>query len=462
MISLIALASTARSIFNEAAPAVIENARKRLIDIDNTIKPLLEKGLKDGAPDAAIVAQIEALESEAKQLGILQNAAERSFSLNSIPESERFQSEFKLSKSEERDLSKFSILEACNVANNDGRVDGLLADLRIEAQKELHNSGVMAQLSNVAIPRIAMEYAKNKARFRNATQSVTGSNLGSQFVQTDVLGGLTQLSSLIAAPIMEQAGAFILRGLMGNILIPVIAPTGTLTTKAENASANAADHATTSISLAPKRLPVYVDISDQLVMQSSPDVEALILSLLLERLAHTKDTYAINGTGSSTVPYGILTNGSIGSVTTAGATGSAPTYAHMVNLETTVANANSSGNVYMTNSKVRGALKQTLITATYGDRMVWGQDNTVNGYRTLVSNVVPSNLEKSSSGAVLSACLFGDFSKYLMAYWGGLMIEKPRDKTGAITGTGTIVVTEFFDGACLQPAAFAAVQSLVA
>mgnify|MGYP002142185706 CR=1 FL=1 len=137
MISLIAIASTARSIFNEAAPAVIENSRKRLIEIDNTIKPLLEKGLKDGAPDAAIVAQIEALESEAKQLGVLQNAAERSFAMNAIPESERFQSEFKLSKSEERDLSKFSLLEACNVANNDRKVDGILYDLRIEAQKEL-------------------------------------------------------------------------------------------------------------------------------------------------------------------------------------------------------------------------------------------------------------------------------------------------------------------------------------
>jgi hypothetical protein len=43
-----------------------------------------------------------------------------------------------------------------------------------------------------------------------------------------------------------------------------------------------------------------------------------------------------------------------------------------------------------------------------------------------------------------------------MAYWGGMMLEKPRDKTAAITGTGTLVVTEFFDGAVLQPAAFAA------
>lgn len=457
-LSMISIAFSNRQVFAETPPAVIENARQRLIAIDNEIKPLLEQGLKDGKPNAAVVAQIEALEAEAAQCQALQKAAARSHELAQIPESERFAAEFNLGKSQEKDLSKFSLLAACNAAVNQHAISGILAELRVEAQKELQASGVMAQMSDIAIPRMAMEYAKHKAamaRFRNATQSVTGSNLGSQFVQTEVRGDLLQLSSLLASPVLERAGAFVLRGLIGNIAVPVIAPTGTITTKAENASANAVDHATTSKSLTPKRLPAYVDVSDQLVMQSSPDVEALLLSLILERMAFTKDEYGINGTASSTVPQGIIGTSGIGSVA-GGTNGLAPAWSHVVGLETAVANANATGNVYVTNSKVRGKMKTTPKVASTDSVMLWGADNTLNGYRTEVSNVVPSTLDKGSSTGVCSAILFGDFSKLLMAYWGGLMIEKPRDKTAAITGTGTIVVTEFFDSIVLQPAAFAA------
>lgn len=424
----------------------------------NAIKDLLPQAIKDGNEVPEVIAKLEALDKQSASLDLLVKQAAKQKELDSIPEHERFRVAFGTSASQEKDLSKFSILEACNVANNDGKVDGILRELREEAQRELQASGVMSNVSAVAIPRVAMEFAKHRAamrRFQNATQSVTGTNLGSQFVQTDVRGDLTQLSSLIAGPIMEQAGAFVLRGLVGNILIPVIAPTGAITTKAENASANAADHATTSITLTPKRLPVYVDISDQLVMQSSPDVEALILKLLLDRVNFTKDQYCIHGTASTTVPSGIVTTSGIGSVA-GGTDGLAPTFAHMIDLETAVGNANAAGNTYLTNSRVRGKLKKTLVTATYGDRMVWDTSNQINGYRTLVSNVVSNTLTKGGSSSVCSAIIFGDFSQYLMAYWGGMMLEKPRDKTAAITGTGTLVVTEFFDGATLQPAAFAA------
>jgi len=423
-----------------------------------SIDALLPKALKDGNPDNDVIAQLETLEKQEKDLELCARQAAKQKHLNAIPEHERFAVEFGTSKSQEKDLSKFSMLEACRTANEEGLVSGILKEMQDEARKEMQASGVMANVNGVAIPRLAIEFAKHRAalnRYQNATQSVTGTNLGSQFVQTDVRGDLTQMSSLIAAPILEQAGAFVLRGLVGNILIPVIAPAGTITTKAENASANASDHATSSITLTPKRLPVYVDISDQLVMQSSPDVEALILKILMERVNYTKDQNCIHSTASTTLPSGIVTTSGIGSVA-GGANGLAPTWGNMVDLETAVANANANGNAYLTNSRVRGKLKQTLVTATYGDRMVWGTDNQVNGYRALVSNVVSNTLTKGSSSGVCSAILFGDFSQYLMAYWGGMLLEKPRGKTEAITGTGCLVVTEFFDGAALQPAAFAA------
>lgn len=425
-----------------------------------SIDALLPKALKDGNPDNDVIAQLETLEKQEKDLELCARQAAKQKHLNAIPEHERFAVEFGTSKSQEKDLSKFSMLEACRTANEEGIVSGILREMQDEARKELQASGVMANVNGVAIPRLAMEYAKHRAalrRYQNATQSVTGTNLGSQFVQTDVRGDLLQMSSLLPVPILEQAGVFVLRGLVGNILIPVIAPStisGGLLTKTENATANVVDHATSSITLTPKRLPVYVDISDQLVMQSSPDVETLILKLLLEKVNVTKDSFCIHSTASSILPSGIVTTSGIGSVA-GGTNGLAPTNDNIIDLETAVANANATGNVYLTNSRARGKLKKTAIETGYPDK-VWGRDNLLNGYRTLVSNNVSNTLVKGTSGAVCSAIIFGDFSQYLMAYWGGMLLEKPRDKTAAITGTGTLVVTEFFDGAVLQPAAFAA------
>lgn len=462
MISLIFLASASAIYRNDAkTPAIIEQTRTRLIEIDNALKPLFEKGLGSG-DDKAHLAQIESLEGEAKQLLAVKAAAERSHNLSQIPEGERFLAEFNISKSEEKDLNRFSLLEACKVANNGKRVEGFLLDLRIEAQKELNASGVMTELADISIPRIAMEFAKHRAmRHRAATQSVTGSNLGSQFVTTEVRHDLTALSSLIPGPILEQAGAFVLRGLMNNITIPIIAPTGAVTTKAENAAANAVDHATTSKSMTPKRLPAYVDVSDQLVMQVSPDVEALLLKMILERLNFTKDEYGIHGTASSTVPQGIVGTDGIGSVA-GGPDGLAPAWSHFVDLETAVANANANGNVYLTNSAVRGKCKKTSKVASTDSVMLWETNNTINGYNALVSNVVSRTLTKGTASAVCSAIIFGDFSKLLMGYWGGLLIERVRDKTGATTGTGTIVCTEFFDSIVHQPAAFAAMKDALA
>ena len=451
MISLIFLASASAIYRNDAnSPAIIEQTRARLIEIDNALKPLFEKGLGSGDEAPAHLAQIERLEGEAKQLLAVKAAAERSHSLSQIPETERFLAEFNLSKSEGRDLSGFSIAALIRQASGDAPLEGLYKELHQEAQNEARGMGI--SLKGAAAPSAAVAFAK----YRAATQSVTGTNLGSQFVQTDVRGDLTQLSSLLATPCVEQAGAFVLRGLTGNLTIPVIAPASAYVVKTENADADAIDFATTSKSMTPKRLPVSVAISDQLIMQvDNPSIDALILKLILERQAIVKDTYALSGSGTAPQPQGLLGTSGIGSITPA-TNGQAPTWAFMVELETLVANANAMGNVYLTNSKVRGKLRTTAQNGA-ASQWVWAQDNTLNGYRTVVSNVVPSTLTQGSS-SLCSAVIFGDFSNLLLAYWGGLMVERPRDKASAIAGITNIVVTEFFDSLVMQPAAFAAMK----
>jgi HK97 family phage major capsid protein len=448
---------------NDNPPAVIANVATRLNAIDTELKPLFENAMKDGRPDEAIVNQIRALETEGKALLEVKAAAERSFNLSQIPASERFKAEFNLGKYDISNLEKFSLLEACRGVANNRPNAGILNELGQEAQRELASAGLMVSTGDgVAVPRVALEHAKHRAAMHkrlilNSTQSVTGSNLGSQFVQTDVASQLQQWLTLLPLPILQQAGCFQLSGLTGNILIPILSQGNAVVTATENANGTASTSATSSKTIQPRRLPVYVDVSDQLVMQTSPSVDALLLTMLLENSAVAKDQYGINGLGTGSEPTGILNTSGIGSVAL-GANGAVPTFGSIIDLETAVANANATGNLYLTNSRTRGKLKQTLVTPTYGDRMVWGADNTLNGYRTLVSNTVPNTLVKGASGSVCSAVIFADFAKALMASWGGIMIEKPRDKAGAIAGTGTIVVTEWFDFLVMQPLAFGAIK----
>jgi hypothetical protein len=73
---------------------------------------------------------------------------------------------------------------------------------------------------------------------------------------------------------------------------------------------------------------------------------------------------------------------------------------------------------YITNAAVRGKLKQTMRTATYGEIPIWGENNILNGHPALVSNQVSSTLDKGSSSGVCSAIFYGNWAELVMGMWG--------------------------------------------
>jgi HK97 family phage major capsid protein len=96
------------------------------------------------------------------------------------------------------------------------------------------------------------------------------------------------------------------------------------------------------------------------------------------------------------------------------------TWAGVVNLETAVEVANASGArmAYVTDAKVRGKLKQTVRVASTDSRFIWSDDNTLNGYPAVVSNVVESN---AGTGAD-SFLFFGNWAMLLIGSWGTIDI----------------------------------------
>jgi len=286
-------------------------------------------------------------------------------------------------------------------------------------------------------------------------------------VGTNSAGGYLKATELM--PLIEllrnkamtiQAGATVLSGLVGDIAIPKQSGGATAYWVAEGGAPTESAQALGQLSLKPKTVGAFTDISRKLLLQSSIDVEAFVRNDLAAVLALAIDDVAIEG-GGTNQPTGILKTTGIGDVD-GGANGAAPDWADIVDLETAVAvdNADVGTLAYMTNPKVRGVLKSTE-KATGTAQFIWeGGEFPLNGYRAYVTNQVPSDLE-DGTGTGLSAIIFGNWADLIIAMWGGLdiMVDPYSNST---SGTVRVVALQDVDIGLRHPESFAAMQDAIA
>jgi hypothetical protein len=103
--------------------------------------------------------------------------------------------------------------------------------------------------------------------------------------------------------------------------------------------------------------------------------------------------------------------------------------------------------------KFKGIPKTSPATSFIWD----GGEAPVNGYGCAVSNQVPSNLVKGSSGAVCSAIIFGNFADLVLGLWGGLDLTLDTS-TGSASGAVRVVAFQDADYGIRQVGSFAAMQ----
>jgi HK97 family phage major capsid protein len=284
-------------------------------------------------------------------------------------------------------------------------------------------------------------------------------------VGTATAGGHTVATELLAqsfidllrnSMVVRAAGATILSGLMGNIAIPRQTGGATAYWVAENGAPTESQQAFDQVTMSPKTVGAFTDISRRLLMQSSLDVEAFVRTDLATVLALAIDLASLHGTGSSNQPTGIAATSGIGSVA-GGTNGLAPAWSHLVSLETEVAIDNADVNrlAYITNAKVRGKLKQVEKASNTG-LFLWAEGaQPINGYSAYISNQVSSTLTKGSSSGVCSAIFFGNWADLIIGLWGGLdILVDPY--TGSTAGTVRVVALQDVDLAVRHPESFAA------
>lgn len=359
---------------------------------------------------------------------------------------------------EKKVVKRYNFLKAINERSKGRALTGLEAEMHQEAEKEARASNL--NLDGFGLPSMFFQDPSQKRDMTVGTNTQ-----GGHTVATDVN---ELIDYLWPRTTVQALGATVLSGLSSNVTFPrkSAVPTGTWEGETD---ANAESNPTfDTVSLTPNRVGTYVDISKQLLVQTSvPGLDGIVRRDIETAIAHALETAAINGSGSGNQPTGILNDANIG-IEAIGNNGGSPDWGNIVALEANVANDNADfGRLgYLTTPGMRGALK-TIEKATNTGMFCWetsplgGVSATVgegqlNGYRAAISTLVPSNLEKGT-GINLHSIIFGNWADLLMGQFGGLdVVVDPY--TQATNTLLRIVVNSWWDIAIRHSESFAAIK----
>lgn len=405
--------------------------------LDDEFKALAALGDKATAENLtrmdAIIAETRALTDEVKKLET-REAHEREVEARSKPNGVNILKPEWVGDAEEKVKRNFRYTELLSeAASGRGITDGFYKEIITEGRKSiLDATGRNLLEGEIAIPSFITGGGKQTQRDideinwnkRALTTSTGDTPKAGYTIQTDVLAQ-DLIDVLRNRLVFTSMGSWFLTGLQGPTNIPKKTSDSGASWTAEGSAVSAADPGFGQLALTAKKLSNATVFSRELLGQSSLDIERLVRNDLVISQVLAVESAAVNGTGSSNQPTGILATSGIGSVAI-GTNGGAPTLASIISLETEVAqdNADMGALWYLTNAKVRGKMKNVVKDAGSGIYL-WDDRNgatPINGYGAKVTNMVPSTLTKGSSSGVCSANIFGNFSDLVIAQWGGLVL----------------------------------------
>lgn len=340
---------------------------------------------------------------------------------------------------EQKEVQKYSFREAIAYATNPTFLNsskrGFYAEMNQEAEREAKNAGVTLQGgTGITIP----------TKVLNAVS--TGANRDDLVPETFSDSFIDKLNE---RTVMVGMGAEMLDGLTGDLKFSRETNAPSFVWEGENdenlESTPNFDH----VKLSPKRGGTFVDISNQLMKQTSGAVERRIQNQLINTVQRGLERTAIMQTNAS-APQGIF---DLASADLTGENGVVTDfYDLVVDLESEVAvsNADIGSLGYYTNAKVRGKLKKTRVDAGSGIHVF--DDGMINSYPVGVSNLMPNDLT-SGTGNDLSGIIYGNFNDLVFGMWGGLEILVDPYTQGT-KGVTRLVLNVYSDVAVLRGDSF--------
>lgn len=310
----------------------------------------------------------------------------------------------------DKELKRYSIVSAIRSLSSGSGLQGL--------EKEAHDAVLKA--TRMA-PKSPMEFfvpfdVEREQRAMELTKralEVGSFTAGGALVDTTLLTG-SFIELLRNSMYVMAMGARSLTGLVGDIAIPRQTGGATAYWLSESGTITASQQAVGQLELKPHRLGVATAYTQQLLAQSSLDIENFVRTDIAQVIALEKDDVAINGTGVNGEPLGIVNTTGVNLVTIAGA--QSMTYANSVSFETALAIDNAlAGNLgFLTTPTVRNNAR-ILPRFSNTDTPVWqgGLVGDVTGYPARATNQCPTG-----TGSVI----FGRWDDLILADWAGMSI----------------------------------------
>jgi HK97 family phage major capsid protein len=314
-------------------------------------------------------------------------------------------------------MEKFSLLKAINDVANNRQLDERSQEVVNEGVSEMRKAG-LSYSGQIQLP---VE--------ERADVQATVATAGAEAVAVDKLNILEPLRANL---VLTSAGANYMTGLVGNVSIPVYSGSN-VGWAGEIEAAKDGAGTFSEVTLEPKRITAYIDISKQFLIQDSVSAEALLRSDIIKAITNKLEATILgDGAGDSKTPAGLFN---------AASAMTAVDYKNIVAFMQELEEANVSGEVkYIVSPAIKAALKTTSKDAGSGRFLMEG--NEIDGVTALCTS--------ACKGIVL-----GNFSDYIIAQFGAIDLTVDP-YTQAANGKVRLVVNAYFDAKPRRTEAFVA------
>lgn len=314
-------------------------------------------------------------------------------------------------------MAKFSLLKAINDVANNRQLDERAQEVVSNGIAEMRKAG-QSFTGQIVLP---ME-------MRSDIQA-TVATAGQENVAEDKLGILEPLRANL---VLVNAGASYMTGLIGDVSIPVYSGSnvgwaGEVSTASDGAGTFS------EVTLSPKRLTAYIDVSKQFLIQDSNSAEEMLKRDIVAAISNKLEATILGSeAGSNTQPAGLF-NGVV-------ADSAAVTYKDIVNMEAELEDANVMGNIkFIVSPSAKADLKTTEKGNTDNFLM---EGNELNGYPVMCTSAV------TGKGVIMA-----NWSDLVIGQWGGIdLVVDPY--TQAANGKVRLVINAYFDAKPRRAEAF--------
>lgn len=314
-------------------------------------------------------------------------------------------------------MEKFSLLKAINDVANNRQLDERAQSVVNEGITEMRKAG-QSYSGQIVLP---ME-------MRSDIQA-TVATAGQENVAEDKLGILEPLRANL---VLVNAGASYMTGLIGDVSIPVYSGSnvgwaGEVSTASDGAGTFS------EVTLSPKRLTAYIDVSKQFLIQDSNSAEEMLKRDIVAAISNKLEATILGSeAGSNTQPAGLFNGVSADSA--------AVTYKDIVNMEAELEDANVMGNIkFIVSPSAKADLKTTEKGNTDNFLM---EGNELNGYPVLCTSAV------ADKGVIMA-----NWSDLVIGQWGGIDLTVDP-YTQAANGKVRLVINAYFDAKPRRAEAF--------